>query len=634
MAKARMFLWNRFGDARWRLAIFIALGVLLCTDIFAASQEPKENAESYIARAVEAQSAGNLQEAISAYKKAVILQPGLAEVWSNLGLMQHQAGDIAGALDSFMKAHRLKPKLFVPVLFLGLENLQQNKPAEALPYLQTASRLQPEDANVLVALGRAYFGMAKFENAADVFTQATKLNPGSGDAWYRLGITQFKMAEQSSRSLSARNRKSPFFLALEGDALGSQDRLNQAAEIYGEVLQSQMRPPCIRSALGFVLLRQGKEREADTQFRQDVQDGGCSVAQLGLFRIAFKTGKEADLAPLVDLWGLDPGFMRTFLPQLVAGMTSEQFAALNASFDHVDSSEAISAMKAALHGAEMVVADNSQAVHSVSGSELTARTSYRRGEYRRCVDQTGLEISSPSREDLTLLSACAFFTGDFDRTLSAAARLRNLKGNEDEGLYWSIRAYQGLGVRSLVRAGVVEPQSVHLHELLAETYRDLGRYQGAEAEYAALLENDPNNFAALFGAAATYLQEYRLEQASEMIRRAIALRPSDPEANYIAGEILIDQRQFDAAEPLLRIGLSAKPELVPRVHALLGRVYANRGEDLRAIEELRKGLSSDDDGSIHFQLGRLYQKIGQAKLAEVEFGETRKLQSSKQNVTH
>jgi tetratricopeptide (TPR) repeat protein len=188
--------------------------------------------------------------------------------------------------------------------------------------------------------------------------------------------------------------------------------------------------------------------------------------------------------------------------------------------------------------------------------------------------------------------------------------MHRIAGAEDEALYWSIRARQGMGVRSLVRAGEAEPDSIRICELLAESYRDMGRYAAAEEEYAAALRIDPNDFPALLGSAATYLQEYRLQPAWEAIERALAQQPVDPEANYVAGEILVDQHRFDDAEPYLKHALTAKAELVPRIHALLGRIYANQGKEQQAIEELK-----------------LYQKTGQPKQAEAAFTETRRLQT-------
>jgi hypothetical protein len=73
--------------------------------------------------------------------------------------------------------------------------------------------------------------------------------------------------------------------------------------------------------------------------------------------------------------------------------------------------------------------------------------------------------------------------------------------------------------------------------------------------------------------------------------------------------------------------------LVPRIHALLGQVYASRGDTHSAIDEYKLGLPSDDDGSVHYQLGRLYQKTGEATLAAQAFADSKALNLRKQTAT-
>ena len=238
-------------------------------------------------------------------------------------------------------------------------------------------------------------------------------------------------------------------------------------------------------------------------------------------------------------------------------------------------------------------------------------------------------MAALSRDKLALLAACSFYTGDFQTTLAAAKKLRQARADET-GLYWSIRAEQRLAILYLVYAAEVEPDSIRLHELLAESYRDRGKYSEAEAEYKVALDINPKEFAALIGDAATYLQEQRIDLAAEMIQRALAQNPSDPEANYVMGEVLIAKHEYAEAEPYLKAGLAAKADLVPRIHVLLGQVYASQGDTAHAIEEFKAGLSSDDDGSVHFQLGRLYQKAGEAKLAAAAFEEAKALVRRKQ----
>src|SRR5258708_11221592 len=134
-------------------------------------------------------------------------------------------------------------------------------------------------------------------------------------------------------------------------------------------------------------------------------------------------------------------------------------------------------------------------------------------------------------------------------------------------------------------------------------------------EYKVALSINPKEFSALVGAATNYLQELRIDLAHEMIQNALVQNPSDPEANYIMGEVLFAEHKYSDAEPYLKAGLMTRSELIPRIHALLGQVYASQGDTKRAIEEYNLGLPSDDDGSVHYQLGRLYQRTGQERLA-------------------
>jgi tetratricopeptide (TPR) repeat protein len=608
----------------------ITLGVAILTgNANTWGQSANTEFESYAARAAQAQSIGDTQGAIAAYKAALALQPQVAEMWSNLGLMQDQIRDDAGAIASFTQAHRLKPKLFVPVLFLGLEDLKSGKTKEALAYLEEARRISPGDPNLPMYLGQAYLGLKQFKQAAAAYSEVVHRDPKNGEAWYRLGLSHLEIAEADASEMATRFRDSPYFLVLEGDTLASQESFERAAKIFGEALQAERRPPCVRSALGFVQLRQGKLEEANNDFLQDKQAGGCSIAQLGLLRTAFARDRDrVDLTPLGSLWMTDPEFVKNNLSQMTAGLSAEEFAVLERAFDRTHfvelNAEDVAHMKRALHS---VASERTDVKEKPAATLSQARTDYIRGQYTSCTNILMPSLAALSREKLSLLAACAYASGEFNSALAAGEKLKRLPGAQDGGLYWSIRSHQSLGVQSLIRAGEADPNSVHLHQLLAESYRNMGRYGDAESEYAVALNIDANDFATLLGAAATYLQEYRLQPAREMIDRALRQKPSDPEANYILGEILVDQHQFDEAEAPLKTGLSSKMELLPRIHALLGRVYASQGKDEQAIAELKLGLPSDDDGSVHFQLGRLYQKSGQQKLAQAAFDETKRLQN-------
>ena len=592
--------------------------------------------ESHLQEAVKAQSAGDVPAAIAAYQSAVAIRADVPEVWANLGLMQHQAGDAAGALVSFKTANKLQPKLFVPILFLGLENLQLGDRAEAVRYLSMARQVHPNDPEIYMGLGRAYFGLKQFENASVAYRRVTELNEKNGEAWYRLGVTHLEIAEAGSGEFARLNRESPFFQELNAESLNDQGKLVEATGVYRRLLAVPGAPPCSRASLGLVLLRRGEIADSQAEMEKDKKAGGCSMAELGLIRLALAQGETgAAIKSLGELWKLDPGFLKAHGSVLTIEMPAEQVRDFDQALAKVSGTElpaeGASTLRLSVRGERTLPVEGYEAEAPAGGAIAgTAQDHFLHGEYGLCTKSLVAAKATLSRDKLSLLATCSFYTGDFQTTLAAAKKLRQTYHAEEPGLYWSIRAEQRLAILYLVYAGEVEPDSIRLHELLAESYRDRGKFGDAEAEYKVALGINPKEFAALIGAAANYLQEQRIDQAAEMIQRALAENPSDPEANYVMGEVLAAKHNYAEAEPYLKAGLTAKAELVPRIHALLGQVYAGEGDTARAIEEFKAGLSSDDDGSVHFQLGRLYQKSGEAKLAAIAFEESKALSQRKQ----
>ena len=594
--------------------------------------------ESYLADAVNAQSAGDIPAAISAYQKALVIRRDVPQVWANLGLMQYQVGDHAGALSSFKTAHQLDPKLSVPLLFLGIENLQLNNRTDAVHYLLMAKQLRPNDPEVYMNLGRAYFGLKQFENASAAYRQVTGLNAKNGEAWYRLGITYLEMSEAASGELAGLNRQSPFFRRLEAESLSDQDKLAESEAAFRQLLSGQNFPPCSLSSFGLVLLRRGQLSEAQAKFQQDVKSGGCSLAEIGLARVAIERDQiESALKSLTSLWALDSGFVRANVSELTHGMTPERIQSFDNALARPDIAslppELISVLQLSLRGGRTLSAQSEVSENQAPLKPAVLRSPqeyFTEREYSKCANRLLPTTSSLSTQKLSLLATCSFFTGDYKTTVLAAKRLRSLPQTKEESLYWSVLAEQRLAVLSLAYAGEVEPNSVRLHELLAESYRDREKYAEAEAEYKVALTIKPDEFAALVGAATNYLQELRIGPAYEMIQAALAQNPSDPEASYIMGEVLFAQHKYSDAEPYLKAGLTTKAELIPRIHALLGQVYASEGDTKHAIDEYKLGLPSDDDGSVHYQLGRLYQKAGEAELAAQAFAESKTLNQRKQ----
>jgi Flp pilus assembly protein TadD len=63
------------------------------------------------------------------------------------------------------------------------------------------------------------------------------------------------------------------------------------------------------------------------------------------------------------------------------------------------------------------------------------------------------------------------------------------------------------------------------------------------------------------------------------------------------------------------------------VHALLGKVYAETNRTQQAIAEMTLALPDDKDGRLHYQVARLYLKVGDRNSADKALEASKRLQS-------
>ena len=168
-----------------------------------------------------------------------------------------------------------------------------------------------------------------------------------------------------------------------------------------------------------------------------------------------------------------------------------------------------------------------------------------------------------------------------------------------------------------------------MHVLLGDVFREKHRWDEAEAEYRKAVALDSSSRSARLSLAITLFSEMKIDEALSLDRAILSEGPQDPEANLLAGEILIQLNRISEAEPYLLRCADLKPELAPRYHTLLGKVYAETNRIPAAIVEYKLGLAADHDGGVHYQLGRLYQNSGDRAAATEAFKEAKRLADHK-----
>lgn len=108
------------------------------------------------------------------------------------------------------------------------------------------------------------------------------------------------------------------------------------------------------------------------------------------------------------------------------------------------------------------------------------------------------------------------------------------------------------------------------------------------------------------------------EEAIAIFDRAIALWPSFGEAYLNRGIAERALGQTDAALPDLDKATDLNPNLT-RAYDERGRIYAEKGDSRRAIEEFTKSIRARDTTDGYYQRGLAYEAVGEHQKAIADF---------------
>jgi len=395
--------------------------------------------------------------------------------------------------------------------------------------------------------------------------------------------------------------------------------------------------------LGFALLRHHDTENAATEFAAErTTHPECSLALLGQARLSLDKGDNEQASKLLQqLWGRDQGYFTANASIVSEGMSNDEVASAMAYLSEPGTTmpeDMRAAFLAVFSGAGPLTSEREPNLTAPpkltlaaarTSSSRTAAQFYAAGEFEHCAQQLDSNLYAAHTEKLRLLAACSFFDGDNERAVNAATALETLQPHSAEALYWSIQANQRLALKALARFQQLESNSARSHVLLGDIYYQLERYDDSEAEYTEALTIAPNDPAALLGLATACLSNNNTQKAFETAQIALERAPDDPALNLIVAEALMGKSKFVEAEPFLKKSLSAKPQILGHVHALLGKVYAETGRTKEAIEQLEMGTSSDETGSVHYLLARLYRQVGDIKDANAALEEVKTIKEER-----
>ncbi len=146
----------------------------------------------------------------------------------------------------------------------------------------------------------------------------------------------------------------------------------------------------------------------------------------------------------------------------------------------------------------------------------------------------------------------------------------------------AIAAYQAILAQS--------PNLPAVHMNLGFAYMQKKDYAAAEAEYAKVLDLEPDNNDAMLALAGIYSTQGQKDKAKEMLDKATAANPTDPKAQYKKGVLLRNANENDAAIQAFQSVIAADPNFTDAYYNL-GELMVGAGKFPEAIKYLEKFLS-------------------------------------------
>jgi Flp pilus assembly protein TadD len=138
---------------------------------------------------------GDRDKAVSAWRRALEIQPDYPQTHNALGLMRARAGDIQGAESEFRQTVSSDPDNAEARYNLGLALVRLNRLDEAAVELKEAIALNPRYTDARAHLGLALSARGDLEAAANVYRELIRQQPEMAEAHNNLGLILLQMNE-------------------------------------------------------------------------------------------------------------------------------------------------------------------------------------------------------------------------------------------------------------------------------------------------------------------------------------------------------------------------------------------------------------------------------------------------------
>lgn len=244
--------------------------------------------------------AGDLRGAQRAYRDLLAMQPGHAEGWNGLAMLELQENRPVEAEQAARQSIAADPKKAVYHHHLGVALRNQKKVEEALVAFQQAAELDPQLIEAKIKVGEMLERLQRGPEAVQIYREVVAQSPKHVPTWNSLGIllTSLGRYEEAVKSYQAAIKLDPQRAEPHnnlGNTYKVQRNLPAAIECYQKAIRLKPDYAKAHYNLGNVLQVQGKFHEAMASYQLAIlYKGDYAEAHDDLANVLVQLGRNEE----------------------------------------------------------------------------------------------------------------------------------------------------------------------------------------------------------------------------------------------------------------------------------------------------------------------------------------------------
>lgn len=266
-------------DVRRQLKWSIAGGLVSIIATVAGIGQIAPTNENRRSAAIALEQQGRVSEAEAAWQEIAKTIPGDAEAYAHLGLLQAREEHYEEAIPLYRRALALKPKMTGLRMNLGLAYFKDGDLQLAVttfePLLRATPKGSPEALRLTTLIGLADYGLGAYADAVPYLKEATASDPQNLP--FRMMLVraclrskQYQCVLDVCREILTLNAESAEADMLAGEAYDEMKNEVDATTEFQAAVKADPRAPDVHFGYGYLLWRQLKFDEAETEFKSEL----------------------------------------------------------------------------------------------------------------------------------------------------------------------------------------------------------------------------------------------------------------------------------------------------------------------------------------------------------------------------